>query len=288
MIQNIDIKVSLPVSRPFLIYDGTDLTGTATGDPEVRSYCALPSTSESRYRLDRPDHNQIFQFRLTQNGVTGYTYCLDKFADGPYNDVPYESAPFETIFTAATERQKQMLAWILANTFPSASSSETFRLTGTDASAAPVLNDNDAYAVVQIAIWVLLGQIATEEVYFLDCTTDVRHPKSERLRQAVLELLSLAGNFADSASSSSSTLAVKPAYCCKKTPIDCCNTGEIPSPANKPYLVFSGCPDDLRIVCGRPLIGPFMLQSNFSGKPSITIEPFCVCQDGFSASFMDF
>ena len=27
-----------------------------------------------------------------------------------YNDVPYRSAPFETIFTSATERQKQMLA----------------------------------------------------------------------------------------------------------------------------------------------------------------------------------
>ena len=26
-----------PSSRPFILYTGTDLTGTATGDPEVRS-----------------------------------------------------------------------------------------------------------------------------------------------------------------------------------------------------------------------------------------------------------
>jgi TQXA domain-containing protein len=162
------IKAVQAMSRPFVIYTDTDLTGTATGDPEVRSYCSLPSTSESRYRLDRPDHNQIFQFRLTQGGTTRYAYCLDKFADGPYNDVPYESAPFETIFPAATARQKQMLAWILANTFPAVTAGQTFQLTGTDAAASPVLDDNDAYAAVQIAIWVLLGQIAPSEVRFLD------------------------------------------------------------------------------------------------------------------------
>lgn len=100
------IKAVQAASRPFVIYTDTDLTGTATGDPEVRSYCSLPSTSESRYRLDRPDHNQIFQFRLTQGGMTRYAYCLDKFADGPYNDVPYESAPFETIFPAATGKNR--------------------------------------------------------------------------------------------------------------------------------------------------------------------------------------
>lgn len=64
------------VSRPFIIYSGTDLTGTATGDAEVRNYCALPYTSASRYQLDRPDHNNIFQFRRTINGVTEKAYCL--------------------------------------------------------------------------------------------------------------------------------------------------------------------------------------------------------------------
>ena len=62
------------VSRPFIIYSGTDLTGTATGDAEVRNYCALPYTSASRYQLDRPDHNNIFQFQRTINGVTEDVY----------------------------------------------------------------------------------------------------------------------------------------------------------------------------------------------------------------------
>ena len=177
MMQKNNLEAVVPVSRPFVIYSGTDLTGTATGDAQVRNYCALPYTSESRYRLDRADHNNIFQFRLTQNGVTRMAYCLDKFADGPYNDVPYESAPFETIFPADTERQKQMLAWILANGYPAVSAGETFQLTGTDYTSSPVLDDNDAYAAVQVALWVLLGQIAEDEVFFLDCGSGETHPK---------------------------------------------------------------------------------------------------------------
>ena len=64
-----------------------------------------------------------------------------------------------------------MLAWILANAFPTVSASDTFALVGVDDKASPVLDNNDASAVVQIALWVLLGQIAPDDVYFLDCTT---------------------------------------------------------------------------------------------------------------------
>ena len=276
------------VSRPFIIYSGTDLTGTATGDAEVRNYCALPYTSASRYQLDRPDHNNIFQFQRTINGVTEKAYCLDKFADGPYNDVPYESAPFETIFASATERQKQMLAWILANCYPAVSAQATFELTGTDYAASPVLDDNDAYAAVQVALWVLLGQIAPDEVNFLECSSTEQHPKSVRLRATVLRLLELAGEFADDTANPAPPVSANTAGCCTDNPIDCCNTGTIPTVSNKPYLVFKGCPDEVRTVCGRLLIGPFMLQSGFTGKPVITVEPICVCQEGFSASFMDF
>lgn len=287
MIQVINQQTVRIVSSPFTIYPGTDLTGTATGDPEVRNYCSLPSTTESRYHLDRPDHNNIFQFRLTQNGTTGFAYCLDKFADGPYGDIPYVSAPFESIFETATERQKQMLAWILANTFPTVSAAQTFALAGVDPTANPPLDDDDAYAAVQVALWVLLGQIAPDEVYFLDCTTDEAHPKSARMRAAVLRLLELAGEFADSAAVPAPPKAANQ-NCCKNTGIDCCNTGEIPSDVSVPYLVFSGCPNELRTVCGRLLIGPFRLQSGLTGQPSITIEPLCTCQDDFSAVFMDF
>ena len=100
---------SRPSSRPFVINNDTGTTGTATGDEQVRNYCDLPQTEASRYHLDMPDHQYIFQFQSTVNGVTKFAYCLDKFADGPYNDVPYQSAPFETIFPNATARQKQML-----------------------------------------------------------------------------------------------------------------------------------------------------------------------------------
>ena len=51
-------------SRPFDIYSGTDLTGTATGNVNRENYCDLDSTSASRYRLNRDDHNNIFQFTM--------------------------------------------------------------------------------------------------------------------------------------------------------------------------------------------------------------------------------
>ena len=82
-------------SKPFIVYPGTDVSGTAGGNPSVESYCALDYTSASRYRLKRDDHNQIFQFFGNILGSENkHVYCLDKFADGPYNDVSYESRPF--------------------------------------------------------------------------------------------------------------------------------------------------------------------------------------------------
>lgn len=289
-------------SRPFAIYSGTDLTGTATGNVNRENYCGLESTSASRYRLNREDHNNIYQFTLNSSFYNGPTYCLDKFKDGPYGDVPYRSNSFEALFPNAATRQKLMLAWILANGYPSVSAGETFRLAGVDAAAAPVLDNNDAYAVVQIAIWVLLDQIAPDEVYFLDCTTGAVHPKSDRLRAAVLSLLEKAGAYADAANqpptpaNTSSGSTSGKTVCCGNTPscgeghklIECCNKGTFPSDAAAPYLVFQGCPDEVRCVCGRLLIGPFMLRSSFTGIPSLSIEPVCSCEQNFSASFMDF
>ena len=278
-----------PSSRPFILYTGTDLTGTATGDPEVRSYCARPDTEASRYRLNRDDHNQIVRFTFTANGTTGPAYCLDKFKDGPYGDVPYQSQTFETLFPDATERQKQMLAWILANAYPTVSASQTFNLVGVDDTAAPPLDNNDAYAAVQVAIWVLLGQISPSEAVFLNCSDGAAHPKSDRLNQTVLRLIEMAGNFADT--------AAQPAYsyppgtgasCCRQEFIYCCNTGTIPSNPSESYLVFHGCPSEIRNVCGRLLVGPFSLRSSLTGTPVLTIETFCNCGEDFSASFMDF
>ena len=206
-----------PSSRPFVINNDTGTTGTATGDDQVRNYCDLPQTEASRYHLDMPDHQYIFQFQSTVNGVTKFAYCLDKFADGPYNDVPYQSAPFETIFPNATARQKQMLAWIMANAFPVTTAHQTFALAGVDDSASPPLDDNDAYAAVQVALWVLLGQINIDAVQFLDCSTDAQHPKSARLRATVLRLLELSGQYADSVLSPlPPTAANSPSCCCKK------------------------------------------------------------------------
>ena len=108
--------------------------------------------------------------------------------------MPYQSQTFETLFPDATERQKQMLAWILANAYPTVSASQTFNLVGVDDTAAPPLDNNDAYAAVQVAIWVLLGQISPSEAVFLNCSDGAAHPKSDRLNQTVLRLIEMAGD----------------------------------------------------------------------------------------------
>ena len=284
----IDNALQVSLSRPFLIYEGSDITGTVDGNAGPESYCSLSYTGASRYRLNREDHNQIFQFFLTAQGSERLAYCLDKFADGPYGDVPYQSTTFESLFPNATARQKTMLAWILANAFPTVNASDTFALVGVDDKASPVLDDNDAYAVVQIALWVLLGQIAPDEVYFLDCTTGAPHPKSDRLRAAVLKLLELAGSYADAGTAGNSSILGASTCTCSNELINCCNKGSIPGNPATPYLIFRGCPNEIRTVCGRVMVGPFRLLSNFNGQPAITIEPLCVCDDDFTATYVDF
>ena len=278
------------ISRPFIIYSGNDISGTVGGNPSVESYCALDYTAASRYRLKRDDHNQIFQFFGNLLGSQNkLVYCLDKFADGPYNDVPYESRPFETLFPGATERQKEMFGWIMANAFPSVSANDTFALAGVDPTASPVLDDNDAYAAVQIALWVLLGQISLDEVYFLDCTTGDPHPKSDRMRATVLALLDLAGQYVDAESNPPEGLTASIASCCGgSTFLNCCNQSTLPTDGSESYFVFQGCPNEVRTICGRLLIGPFRIQSSFAGQPQITLTPFCDCDGAYSWSYMDF
>ena len=82
--------------------------------------------------------------------------------------MPYESRPFETLFPGATETKKKCWDGFLANTFPAVSAAATFALAGVDPTAAPVLDNNDAYAAVQVSLWVLLEQIALDEVNFLE------------------------------------------------------------------------------------------------------------------------
>ena len=132
-----------------------------------------------------------------------------------------------------------MLAWILANAYPTVSASQTFNLVGVGDTAAPPLDNNDAYAAVQVAIWVLLGQISPSEAVFLNCSDGAAHPKSDRLNQTVLRLIEMAGNFADT--------AAQPAYsyppgtgasCCRQEFIYC-RTPEPFPPIRQNRISFS-------------------------------------------------
>ncbi len=203
--------------------------------------------------------------------------------------MPYRSQTFETLFPDATERQKQMLAWILANAYPTVSASQTFNLVGVDDTAAPPLDNNDAYAAVQVAIWVLLGQISPSEAVFLNCSDGACQSK---IRQAESDCTASdrnGGSFCRYScparlllSSGDRRLLPSGIY------FIACNTGTIPSNPSESYLVFHGCPSEIRNVCGRVFVGPFSLRSSLTGTPILTIETFCDCGEDFSASFMDF
>ena len=206
-----------------------------------------------------------------------------------YDDIPYESRPLESLLPSSDERKIKMLGWILANTFPSVSANQTFLKAEVDPMMNPVLDDNDAYAAVQLTLWVLLERISLDEVYLLDCKTGINHPKSARMRAAVIALLDLAKQYADVELSQSAVLTSSVASCCGSHAfLQCYNQSIFPTDSNEPYFVFQGGPNEVRTVCGRLLIGPFCIQSGLSGKPQIKLTPFCDDDEAYSWSFMDF
>ncbi|HML48808.1 MAG TPA: thioester domain-containing protein, partial [Clostridia bacterium] len=85
-----------------------------------------------------------------------------------------------------------MVGWIMANSYPMVTSAAMFDRLGVDWRAAPMLDDNDAYAAVSAAIWYVLGQITIDEIRFINCVGGGQHPKSERLRAAALGLIAMA------------------------------------------------------------------------------------------------
>jgi len=287
----------------YVIYEGTDLFSTidAMEGTLDNSFCVLPETANSRYKFNGPeDHDTFWPFLLTTGGQTLPTYCLDHTKHGAYGDIPFQSAPAEVAHPGITIAQKNEVAWVIANTYPAVSAADTFAMVGVDAGASPSLDENDAWAAVQLALWFLLGQIPTSYIAFMDCNDpSVTHVKNDRLAATTHTLIAMAQSHASVGALPTGTGFAAPQMtkaascstsgrCGGSSDIVCCNPSTPPDDPSAPYILFEGCPDELRVVCGRLLIGPFKIVANVTGAPSISFTPFCSCDGDFTATFMDF
>jgi len=64
---------------------------------------------------------------------------------------------------------------------------------------------------------------------------------------------------------------------CQIGRITCCNTNRLPTAPGEAFLIFVGCPNDIREHCGRVLVGPFRLAASNMATPEITLQPCNGC-----------
>jgi hypothetical protein len=295
---NTNIRV-LPVpledaNIPIIIPGTVQLVGQAQGQG---LYCsAAPADSRYRYRFSGGRIIGIQQYGLTVEGIQANGYCLDKnrsFSAGTYENV----GPAEALGT--NDLQRQLAAAWLAINGPSAEDYQhVFTLAGlTDLTG---LNDYDAFAAIQFAMWSIVSGSNLLELDLLNCGNETTHPKQERLQQAALSLAQQAlayglnpnpsgggggggggsGGFGGSGSgdfcNSCCGAGQNPCGIGQIGRLEVCNTATASSDQSEQYLIFVGCPNEVRSVCGRVLIGPFRLESSASsGTPTLSAVSCC-------------
>ncbi len=130
----------------------------------------------------------VLQFDTAQGSVSVLAYCLNSDLVGPISGDLYRLATFEEALPAITEFQRNQIQWLLRNSYPNISSAELFALAGIDQTTPPILNDLDAFAATQSAIWAPLfppGQTLT----MVQCANTTLHPKSSKMVQLINYLI---------------------------------------------------------------------------------------------------
>ena len=159
-------------------YVGNDVEGMVAGGN--RNFCAKP---ESAYRSIA--FGDMWQFDITYaGGGEQMAYCMEKGVRGPQGS-PYPSMPLADCLPNLTEAKTRQINWVLANAFPAIGHEAMFEKAGVDASLAPALNADDAYAAVQVTLWSLINPPKDRESgwRFIKCVGGGIHPKSARLKQ---------------------------------------------------------------------------------------------------------
>ncbi len=283
-------------SLPFVENSTASVTGLGNGGP---NYCLGGAPADSTYHLNRTGHNNFVPFTMTIAGVVIPAYCLQLDLDGPIGgqNEPYTSGPPAVLMPTLSQRQRLMLNYIAGNEYPVVTAAAMWAALGVNATAAPPLNDADAYAVVQTAVWLTTGDLNAGEAIFINCADTDPHVKNARLVQAVNVIVAAAGAYADAviAGQVSASSVIPSAGLCAGSagtglfqdcrPIDCCNLDMAPADPAEPYLLIQNCPTDLRCMCGQLILGPFVIESNTTGTPAIAITS--ACDPLFSFTFVD-
>lgn len=254
---------------------------------------------------DTDEHN-LWLYPFTYQGTNGYAYCLIRGVPAPQGPVGNVSAA--QAMPGVSEMIHRAVAWVIANApAPPGDDPEGtarfWNLLGINCGRGW-----DAYGVSQLAIWTLLGQIERNGFVFLppgdqDCLIVAYN----RLIDIAIDYAtgnlncsggggaagsgcggdggsggtgggSCCGSGSSCSSSQACSSTVIP-FGCQIGRIVCCNTSRRPANTTEPFLIFVGCPNDLREYCGRVLIGPFRLAASSGGTPTITLRPCNCCTD---------
>ena len=253
---------------------------------DFSNFCSDPGDPTSQYK--RNPLENIFYFPGAVGGVVRWSFCLDKNKDGPRG--AFESVSSGTTMPDATQAQQLAVAFITANAPSNGSdlgrAQALFTLLGVDPAG---LNAYDAFAVSQIAIWGVLGQADPAIMTFPLCDGGA-NPKSPALMEAVRQLIALSlayGSGADvCGSGSTGTCAGACEDPCGLQYGTVCTCVPGPDVPNDPK--FCNCVNNLREVCGRILVGPFMLQSSSAAGlvPAITAGMLpCQCCENATFAF---
>ena len=247
-------------------------------------------------------NDALYLYPFTYAGQNGYGYCLNHGLAGPQGSFGNVAASQVISGGPVIERA---VSFIIANT-PAPPDGDPEGL----ADFWSMLGVNcgsgwDAYAIAQMAVWTVLGQVVLNSFEFLT-------PNNPCLMQAYGNLVSLAMQYGsgslDCGSSAGGGSGGSTGCCnctcggdytcggCKCAPdncpgcdpcglrlgcqigkIYCCNTSTPVTDQSATYLAFAGCANDLRECCGRVVLGPFKLLSSNSGTPDITLVPCNGC-----------
>jgi len=263
----------------------------------------------------------IAMFPASVNGEPANGLCIDHGMGAPVG--PYGNISIDQALNEQTPAVKRAVSFILANLplLTSDDATEFWSMLGLQNCYPGGLDGLDAWAVGRYVVYDLLGQLPGG-IANLEYNT----PKNDCLRAGGAALLSMALAFAGGTldcgdgglggGSTGSTGASSTCGCacggnytcgggscapdncpccdpcglrlgCQLGKVFCCNTSTPVTDQSGTYLVFAGCPNDIRECCGRVVLGPFRLQSSNAGTPDISLVPCNGCQ-GADIQLTDF
>ncbi|MDR0531441.1 MAG: hypothetical protein LBG83_05185 [Oscillospiraceae bacterium] len=242
-------------------------------------------------------------YGCTINGVPTFGFCLDHTKATPVGS--YGNVDMPQAFPIGTSLSVMLAVSYAISVAPTdllgaaTEGQEMFNLLGN--ACTNEMNSYDAWGVVQAVVWCLLGQGDPSSIRFINCpdtppgTGGTLSPaKLQCLSDAVQVLYQLASDYGNGnlscgggpgTTNSGSGGGSGGCACncpegetagglrmgCQLGKVFYCNTDSANNSGSDTYLVFVGCANDLRELCGRVLLGPFKLDSTNAGNPTISL-----------------